>query len=73
MRLGEDVVALVILSGKLAKILTKHLWTMSLGQWHSTVFVRMSPEVTPQLCIQQILVYNSSNTQSTLYIKNKLN
>jgi hypothetical protein len=45
-----------------------------LDQWYSTVFVRVPPDIISlQLCTPKLLVYNSSYTQSIIYIQNKLN
>jgi hypothetical protein len=52
-------------------------WYMApcgLEQWYSTFFVCVPPDIISlQLCIPKLLVYNSSYTQSIIYIQNKLN
>jgi hypothetical protein len=40
-----------------------------LDQWYSTYFVRVPPDVISlQLCTPKLLVYNSSQMQSIIYI-----
>jgi hypothetical protein len=45
-----------------------HVKACDTGQWDSTPFVRLPPHVIPP----KLVVYNSSYTQSVIYIQNKV-